>query len=165
MMEAMSSWTQLHADAPELATLARTRIEATGMAILATLRRDGSPRISAVETLFHDDDLWLGMMPESRKALDLLRDPRFALHNATEDKGVTNGDVKVSGRAVEITDEPTLTSFRKAFAKHAGYPPPPGPMHLFRLDVTEVSSVQPNSDHLVIQVWHEGEGVRRIERR
>ena len=153
------------AEAPELGALAQSRIEATGLALLATLRRDGSPRISGLEPLFHAGDLWFGMMPDSRKALDLLRDPRFALHNATEDKQVTEGDVKISGRAIEITDAAALASFRQAFAGESGSEPPPGPMHLFRADVTELSTIRPAGDHLVIEIWHEGGPVRRIERR
>jgi len=165
MMEGMTTWTQLTDDAPELAALARARIEATGLALLATLRKDGSPRISGVEPLFHEDDLWFGMMPDSRKAHDLQRDPRFALHNASEDKQVTDGDVKISGRAVELTDdEAVVASFRRAFAAASGYEPPPGPMHLFRADVTEVVTIRPAGDHLVIQLWQDGKGVRTIDR-
>jgi hypothetical protein len=55
------------------------RFEATGLGLLATLRADGSPRVSGLEPLFALGELWFGMMPESRKALDLLRDPRFAI--------------------------------------------------------------------------------------
>lgn len=161
----MTTWRELLTDAPDLGAHVQARIEATGLALLATLRRDGSPRISGVEPLFHDGELWLGMMSASRKAIDLQRDPRFALHNATEDKEVTEGDVKISGRAIEVTDDETIASFRRAFAGESGVEPPPGPMHLFRADITEAATVEPHVDHLVIQVWHEGRAVRRIERR
>ena len=67
--------------------------------MLATLRRDGSPRISGIEVTFADGQLWLGMMPDSRKALDLQRDPRFALHSAPLDADLKDGDAKISGRA------------------------------------------------------------------
>src|SRR5919205_2769551 len=103
----MASWSGVTSAAPELAALVRARFEATGLGLLATLRRDGSPRISGIEPLFTDAELWLGMMPGSRKAADLLRDPRFALHNATVDKQVTHGDAKLSGRAVLVQDEAT----------------------------------------------------------
>lgn len=161
----MTSWSELLIAAPEVGAQVQARIEATGLALLATLRRDGSPRISGVEPLFHGGELWLGMMPDSRKAIDLQRDPRFALHNATEDKEVTEGDVKISGRAIEVTDDEAIASFRRAFAGESGVEPPPGPMHLFRVDITEVATVQPNVDHLVIHVWRPGRAVQRIERR
>src|SRR5207245_11850 len=108
----------VNAAAPDLAPLARARFEATGLGLLATLRRDGSPRISGIEPLFTSDELWLGMMPGSRKVTDLLRDPRFALHSATEDKQVTHGDARISGRALVVEDEPTMASFRRAFEAH-----------------------------------------------
>src|SRR2546429_100973 len=101
----MASWSEVESAAPELAERVRERFEATGLGLLATLRADGSPRISGIEPLFALDELWLGMMHGSRKAADLQRDPRLALHNATEDKQVTNGDARITGRAVEISDE------------------------------------------------------------
>ncbi len=133
---------------------------------LTTLRADGSPRISGIEPLFTSDELWLGMMPGSRKAADLLRDPRFALHSATIDKQVTHGDAKISGRAVPVERDADLDAFRAAFQAQTGYAPPPGPFHLFRAGVTELSSVRPGpgGNHLVIEWWREGEGTRRIER-
>src|ERR687886_2491054 len=103
----MPAWKDVASAAPELAALVRARFEATGLGLLATLRRDGSPRISGIEPLFTDDELWLGMMPDSRKATDLVRDARFALHSATVDKQVTQGDAKIGGRAVLVEDEPT----------------------------------------------------------
>src|SRR5919198_1030257 len=108
----MASWSSVTSAAPELAKTVRARFEATGLGLLATLRRDGSPRISGIEPLFTADDLWLGMMPGSRKASDLVRDPRFALHSATVDKQVTQGDAKVGGRAVLVEDEQTKAAFR-----------------------------------------------------
>jgi hypothetical protein len=145
--------------------LAQERIEATGLGFLATLRRDGSPRISGVEPSFFDGELLLGMMEGSLKARDLQRDPRCSLHNASVDKNVADGDVKISGRAIEITDEEAKASFLRSFAEANGYGPEPGPFHLFRIDVTEIATVRPGGDHLVIESWTEGTGVKRIERR
>jgi hypothetical protein len=151
--------------APELAAFVRARFEAHGLALLATLRADGSPRISPLEPLFALDELWLGMMPDSHKALDLRRDPRFALHAATIDRAVTEGDAKLSGRAVEVDDAPTIERYQKAFSAVSGYPPQPGPFHLFRADVTDISTVRLAGDHLDLDWWREGVGVGRIERR
>src|SRR5918911_1552093 len=139
----MAAWRGVASAAPELAALVRTRFEATGLGLLATLRRDGSPRISGIEPLFTEDELWLGMMPDSRKAVDLLRDPRFALHSATIDKQVTEADAKVGGRAALVEDEPTKAIFRAAFKAHTGTDVPAGPFTLFRADVLELSTVQP----------------------
>ena len=127
----MASWHEIETEAPELARLVRSRIEQHTVALLATLRRDGAPRISGIETTFGDGELWLGMMPDSLKAKDLLRDPRFALHGATIDKDVAEPDVKLAGRAVEV-EGPAKEKFAEAA--------PPGPFHLFKLDITEMSS-------------------------
>ena len=161
----MASWSELTAAAPSLAALARARIEATGLALMATLRGDGSPRISGIEPLFAADDLWLGMMPGSRKVADLRRDPRLALHNATVDKQVSEGDVKIAGRAVAVIDGAQTAAYRAAFEAATGYPPPPGPFDLFRVDVSELSSVRPEGDHLVIDWWRPGGPPHRVERR
>ena len=77
--------------------------------VLATLRTDGSPRLTGLEADFREGELWLGMMIGSRKALDLRRDPRFSLHaNPGSDSETAGGDVRVSGRAVEVTDADEL---------------------------------------------------------
>ena len=162
----MASWSHVVIAAPELAGSVQERFDAHGLGLLATLRRDGSPRISGIEPLFALGELWLGMMPESRKELDLLRDPRFALHSATTDKQVTHGDAKVSGRVVPVDADAdaTFTAMRAAFAAHTGSPTPPGPFPLFRADVVELSMVRPAGDHLDIDSWREGGQVKRIER-
>ena len=160
----MASWSEVEAAAPELAERVKERFESTGLGMLAKLRRYGSPRISGIEPLFALDELWLGMMLGSRKAADLQRDPRLALHNATEDKQVTNGDARISGTAIEITDEEAFEQFSSAFQGETGYAPPP-PYHLFRVDVTELMFLKPGGDHLVIESWREGGEVKRTERR
>ena len=160
---AMSSWSDVLLAAPELAKKVQGRFDATGLGLLATLRKDGFPRLSGIEPLF-TAELWLGMMPESLKAHDLQRDPRLALHSATEDKNVANGDARVTGLAVEVTDEAAIDRARQEFAAHTGYPPPEGPMHLFRVDVKELSFLRPGGDHLVIETWREGGEARSIKR-
>lgn len=155
----MPSWGEFEAEAPELAASARGFLRARTHLTLATLRRDGSPRISGTEIVFFEDELWLGSMWRSMKALDLRRDPRFALHSGSEDPPAWTGDAKASGRADEADDED-----RKAAV--IGGEGPPGPSHLFRLDVTEVAVVRLGdpADHLVIESWHAGRGVTRRRR-
>lgn len=160
----MASWSDFRTAAPELAQAVQDRFEAHGLALLATLRRDGSPRISAIELLFAEGELWLGMMADSRKAADLERDPRLAMHNATVDKEVKEGDAKLSGRAVAVRDDAEWERFLGALKKHSGYVPE-GRFPAFRVDVTEASTLHPAGDHLVIESWREGEPVRRVERR
>jgi pyridoxamine 5'-phosphate oxidase-like protein len=159
----MASWREFEAAAPELAGAARALFDAHRHKLLATLRRDGSPRISGIEATFADGELWLGMMPGSRKALDLRRDPRLALHSASidppDDPTDWAGDAKLAGRAVEVDDPDRLA--RLGAGEEAGE------AHLFRVEVTEVvhTRVGDPPDHLVIEVWQEGTGLRRRQRR
>jgi len=156
----MLSWSEVEEQAPELVALARGFLDANAHKTLATLRRDGSPRISGTEVIFADGELWLGSMWRSMKALDLQRDPRFALHSASADAPAWTGDAKLAGRVEEIEDPE-----RKA--EIIGAKAPPGPNHLFRADVSELSVVRLGepADHLVIEAWHAGRGVSRRERR
>ncbi len=131
---------------------------------MATVRADGSPRISGWEILFDLGQLWLGSMPDSRKGIDARRDPRIALHSATADKDVKDGDAKISGRAVLVTDEAERLAFAQTFEEDNGNEVPQ-PFDLFRVDVTEISMLRPAGDHLVIEWWRPGEPPHRIERR
>jgi hypothetical protein len=159
----VAGWDEFASAAPDLATAVRRRFDSHRHKMLATLRRDGSPRISGIETTFADGELWLGMMPGSLKALDLRRDPRLALHSASLDPNMSEGDAKVAGRAEEVTDAEGLARYRRAVGEQLEE----GSFHLFRVDLSEVvlTKVGDPPDHLVIESWREGEGVRRTERR
>jgi Pyridoxamine 5'-phosphate oxidase len=156
----MPSWSAVEAEAPELAARARQIFDAHTHKTLATLRRDGSPRISGTEVEIADGEMWFGGMWKSVKALDLQRDPRFALHSGSDDPPDWRADAKVAGRVEEIEDPE-----RKAAI--IGGDAPPGPAHLFRADITElvVTGLGDPPDHIVIESWHEGRGVTRRVRR
>lgn len=157
----MASWRDVAGAAPELAQAARAFLDGRTHKTLATLRRDGSPRISGTEAHFVDDDLWFGAMWRSRKALDLQRDPRFALHSGSVDPPDWTGDAKIAGRAEEITEPVRVEAVMTAMGGGGG-----GPAHLFRAEVTEVVVVRlaDARDRLVIEFWREGRGVERLER-
>jgi hypothetical protein len=159
----VAGWTQVEQEAPELAAAARELFDAHRHKTLATLRRDGSPRISGQEATFALGELWLGMMPRSLKALDLRRDSRYALHGASADPDVWKADAKIAGRAEEILDPDRVAEVFVAIGagEHAGV------SHLFRADVSELVVVRLGEppDHLVIESWHEGRGLERSERR
>ena len=102
----ITTWADFQQAEPELAAAVRARFEQYTHHVLATLRKDGSPRLTGLEAKFPLDELVLAMMPDSRKALDLRRDPRFSLlANPGEGTGMGGGDVRVSGWAVEVTDQ------------------------------------------------------------
>jgi hypothetical protein len=121
---------------------------------LATLRRDGSPRISGIEVEFVDGEVVMGMMPGSVKAADLRRDSRMIVHAASddppkEDASAWLGDAKIGGRAVEVGE------------------PSAQPSNRFRIEIAEVvlTRVGEPTDHLVIESWHPGRGLERRTRR
>jgi hypothetical protein len=161
MLCAMATWTDVETVAPELARLARELFEANRHLTIATLRRDGSPRISGIECRFIEGDLWFGSMPKAVKARDLQRDSRFALHSGTGDAEQWKGDAKVSGSVEEIMGGERREAIFKAMGS-----PDSGGSHLFRAELTEVSTVRLGepADHLIIDSWREGEEPKRITR-
>ena len=146
----MASWNEVTQDAPDFARRVEQALTRNKHMTMATLRADGGPRISGTEIQVRDGDIWLGSMPKARKALDLLRDPRVAIHGPTSDppedpKGWT-GEAKVTGRVVSMPSDDAS--------------------HQFRVDVHEVVFTHLNAagDRLVIESWHPGRGVEVVER-
>ena len=154
---AVARWCEVETAAPDLAARVRELLEAHRHKTIASLRRDGAPRISGTEAQFRDGDLWIGSMLGARKAVDLQRDPRFALHSGSDDPPTWRGDAKVSGRMIEITDPARVAEING---------PEVGPSHLFRADIEEISTVRLNAggDRLVVESWREGGTTARLER-
>lgn len=145
----MATWEEFTREAPGLAAAVQARFQSTKHHVLATLRADGSPRVSGTEVDIHDGEMTFGSMPGARKAHDLQRDGRCAVHANPGDGSMAGGDAKVAGYATEID-------------------PPPGaqPQHAFHLDLHEavLTSLHPEGDRLVIELWRPGRGVSRTER-
>ena len=97
----MASWRDVELGAPELARLGAARLAAARVALLGTLRRDGSPRISPIEPYLAEGQLLIGAMAWSAKASDLRRDPRYALHSAVTSPDSGEGELKLNGPAAE----------------------------------------------------------------
>ena len=157
----MARWSEVEQEAPGLVALARRFLDANGHKTMATLRRDGAPRISGTEVVFADGDVWLGSMPKSRKGADLRRDGRFAIHSASAPPAEWKGDAKFAGVARLVTDPDA----RRRVLEGA---PDPDASDLFVCDITELSVVQlagDPPDHLVIESWHPDRGVTRLDRR
>jgi hypothetical protein len=153
----MSSWDDIEDEAPDLARRVRERFDATLHKTMATLRRDGAPRISGTEVVFAAGGVWLGSMPGARKARDLQRDGRVALHSAPVDEKLTEGDAKIAGVAVEVTDIAEIRTAwpdweEQAHMADAG-------AHAFRLDVTEIVLVTVEDGSMLVTSWHPGRGI------
>ncbi|MET1000873.1 MAG: pyridoxamine 5'-phosphate oxidase family protein [Acidimicrobiia bacterium] len=161
----MSTWAEVEKEVPELAERVRRVFDAHKHKTMATLRADGAPRISGTEASFFGDDLWIGSMPDARKGADLKRDPRFALHSATVDPEMVEGDAKISGR-FEIATSGQFAAYMQHLNDNDD--PAPEDFDLFRADIDEVVflTVPAGADYLLIETWNEGRnGLRRIERR
>ncbi|PWG10406.1 pyridoxamine 5'-phosphate oxidase [Streptomyces sp. V2] len=154
-----TNWAAFRTAEPDLAATVEARFAQHTHQVLATLRKDGSPRTSGIEVRFHDGELWLGMMTGSLKARDLRRDPRFALQaNPGEGTSLGGGDVRVSGRAVEVEDGPLKAAYVKEVE-------PPEPFHLFRVELTDVTrTFVEDETYLVVELWEPGKPLRTIKR-
>ncbi|ATL68970.1 pyridoxamine 5'-phosphate oxidase family protein [Nocardia terpenica] len=150
----MSAWRDIELAAPEFARRVRALFDAHRHKTIATVRADGSPRISGIEAVFEDGELVFGSMPNARKGADLRRDPRFALHSATVDpvegaEAQWPGEAKISGRAI------------------AAGPMAAGPDgDRFRADIVEVvhTHLDAEATLLVVEWWTPTRGLRRMER-
>ena len=145
----MATWEEFSEQAPDLADAVRERFTVRKHCTMATLRRDGAPRISGTEVELSDGQLWIGSMAGAMKALDLRRDPRLALHSPSVDPPEDSpsdwpGEAKVAGRAAEVDSDDSS--------------------HRFRIDIDEAVLTRVSGDRLVIESWHEGRGVERHSR-
>ncbi len=155
----MPAWKTVEETEPEFARRVQLLFDAGRHKTIATLRADGSPRISGIECEFADGDLRFGSMTGARKGADLNRDPRFALHGPTfhpeEGKeGDWTGEAKIAGRAVPAGPVTTNEASEQ----------PDGEM--FVADITEVviTGLNAEADKLVVESWTPEHGLRRVER-
>lgn len=157
-------WDSFATQQPRFAELGRRRLGNPGVVLVGTTRLDGTPRVSPVEPLFWEQDLWLSMMWGSRKAADLDRDPRILVHSTVPDRDGTLGEYKVRGQAVAETNLGVQRGFADEAQRQVGWWPDPGSFHLFWVDVGDVTFVrydQATGDQFTSR-WPEGiEFVRR----
>ena len=159
----MPAWGAIEDAEPEFAARVRQLFDAGRHKTIATVRADGSPRISGIEAKFIEDDLWIGSMPGSRKGADLERDPRFALHSGSDDPPEWGGDAKLSGVVEAITDEDRKVEIFKAM----GAEEVSADSALYRADVRElaVTRLTEAKDELAVAWWTEAGGERRLTRK
>jgi len=144
-------WEEFEASEPELASLARGEFDRYGMVLVGTLRKDGSPRISCVLPYVLDGEFLLGMMWQSRKAVDLLRDPRLVLHNPISTNQGDEVEISLRGRAVEIDDERTRRRYVESLVEWKGRD-----FHLFSVDIESVGLIRYDSGKQHVTVWPRG---------
>jgi len=147
------TWEDFKELEPGLAALGEERFRLSGMVLLGSLRKNGWPRISPVEMLFHAGELYLGMMWHSRKALDLLRDPRCALHNTVSNRDGSEGDFKVYGRAHPVLDPGQQPTYCDALYQQIGIDAGETEFHLFSIDIQAVAFVEIKDGEMIHPVW------------
>lgn len=142
----MATWQLFETEAGELAAEVRRVFEQATSHVLATIRRNGSPRVSATEVQFTGTEMTIGSMLGAMKARDLINDGRFALH-ATPAEG---GDAKVSGVAVEVDAQNRVERGS----------------HIFRFELHQAvfTALGDDGEHLLIRVWRPGMPIEYIKR-
>jgi len=150
-------WQGFEEAAPELAELGRQRFEATHVALLGTLRRDGSARISPIEPNLVLGHLLLGMLAGSNKARDVSRDPRCTIHSAVSDVNGSEGEFKLHGRALVVTDPALLHGEYEAWwtADDAS------PSRVFSFDIESAAHIAWDLERgeMTVRRWSPGSGV------
>jgi general stress protein 26 len=154
-------WVEFERACPEIATIARERFEADQLVMVGSLRKDGSPRISPCECDVAAGRLFVSMMWHSKKALDLLRDPRVVVHSVTSNKDGTDGDVKVYGRIVDEQDPGVRSAFRHAIRRRIDWAPDEPNYHCFSVDVEQAGYIRFGDDKAVL-AWDPERGLRRL---
>lgn len=167
----MASFAEIEQTEPDLADRARAVLSSATNAVLGTLRRDGTPRLSGADPYFHDGQLRIWSMPGARKGHDLRRDPRVALHSIPWDsRRLRDGaadpglaDAKVNGTAVLITDPDERAAFR-AWMHDARGAEPPDDWDLFTIDIDALTVIAVVDGQLVIDRWSAADGRRTMRR-
>jgi hypothetical protein len=151
MFMGMASWSEFEAAEPEFASRLRELMTSHRHMTMATIRRDGSPRISGTEVEFTNGKLQIGSMAGAVKALDLRRNPRVAIHGPTYDPpegrpAGWKGEAKVAGTAVEVASGSAA--------------------HRFHIDIQEavITHLNEAGTRLVVESWNSTRGYRRLER-
>ena len=144
-------WNDLENAAPELAAFGLKRFE-SGVAYLATVRQDGSPRVHPVTPIIGQGHLFLFMEPTSPKGHDLRRGGRYALHSAVSDINGTSGEFILTGSAQFIEDS-AMRSLASQLASYA----PADRYILFELSIESAVSTTYKDGNPVRQHWRRGD--------
>jgi pyridoxamine 5'-phosphate oxidase-like protein len=157
-------WSDVLDQQPRLGAIAHERLITPGVLLVVTIRADGTARLSPVEPFVLDGELWLSMMLGSRKAADLLRDPRVLVHNVVTSPDGESGELKVRGTARHEPDEPAQRRYAEAVSEVLPWSPEVGRFHLFAVDIEQVTFLRYDnaSGDQYLVLWPPGrETVRR----
>lgn len=163
----MTTWSEFTVEAPRIAGIFTRRHAAAGnLCLLATLRADGSPRISPIEPRLFEDRLWMIGMPDTTKFRDLHRDPRFCVHTATVDTQVTEGDAKLWGEVADVPDPALHRRFAEDLYAESGFDLRGQSFeHFYEARLTSGSSVEIVDGRMEVTVWKPGQGERVVRKK
>jgi hypothetical protein len=156
-------WDEFTATGPDLAKLAQERFEQDQVVMLGTIRADARPRLSPCEVDFAGGRVLFGMMWQSPKARDLLRDARLTVHSVPSDKTNAGGDIKLYGTGVDEQDPGLRAEFLRAIQARIGWQPTE-PYHLFSLDVTEAAYIRFTDEYQYIWRWTPSTGLHQDQK-
>jgi hypothetical protein len=146
------SWKFLEEQHPELAAFGVERLNGK-VAYLASVRKDGSPRVHPVTPIIGQGHLFVFMEPTSPKGYDLRRDGRYALHCAVSDNSGASGEFFAAGRA-QLVDDPELRALAVQCASYA-----PEERHiLFELAVESAASTTYSESGPDRKQWKQAQG-------
>jgi hypothetical protein len=151
-------WSEISARQPALGAVVNRLLIEPGVLLIGTIRRDGTARISGVEPLVLDGDLWLSMMSDSPKSLDLARDPRIVLNSmrASPDPGA---EIKVRGTARPVGELARQERYAAAVQEQVGWQPLVGQFALFVVEVADVTHAgfEPGTGNQHVARWPPGQ--------
>jgi hypothetical protein len=160
-------WREFKEASPGMAQIGLSHFQRTGLALLGTVRRDGSPRISPIEPYFVQEHLVLGMM-RSQKALDLLREPRYVLHNTVSDRNGSEGIFTIRGKAIRVGDHTLRELYIQTWSEGWKSQPLDGfPNYLFSLDIETATSIGWDTERgeMTIRQWSPSLGLTITKRK
>jgi hypothetical protein len=135
-------WSQFEDVQPRFAAAGMSRLADPGVVLVGTVRRDGTARISAVEPLFFNGDLWLGMGLGSHKVADLRRDPRLVVRSIVTSRDGSDGDYLLHGVVREERDPARQRAYIAEVVARIGWKPESGKFHLFWLDLGSATFIR-----------------------
>ncbi len=156
-------WGEFKDAVPELAALGEKLFDQSGVVLVGTIRKDGSPRISPVEFIITDGNLYFGTMWRSLKALDLLRDPRCTVHSSISDRMAPDGEFKLHGRAIDVEDAEERHRYCQALYEKIGWNPEGMQFHLFSIEVQSAGFfMTEGSEARLLKRWRAGEQMKEF---
>lgn len=150
------SWRQVRAEAPDLAAYVERRFGAHEHHVMATVRRDGRPRVSGTNVMLTDELAWVGMMTAAGRLHDLRGRPWCAIHSAPLDTELRHGsgDVRLDATVRELPHgEASALLGERADGGVA-----------FELLVTTIEVIEVDGEQLMMRRWspHAGERLIRV---